>query len=207
MDNSQKVDYLLNTFRLLQITLPQFILGLLSSQKYQNDPAVLGFVSQINSIIEIVHKYSETGKQNVRALANSIAMEMYVDEVERIAAEGSGLHFDATHANVQQLWEMLGAALLTREARRMGPAELDDRTSEDDDDIYYDTCRFCECMLGIFLQSAHTPQKVVETLARMGLSISLNPLDTRCLLLMHMIILMLTSKLWTSISIATRNLS
>ncbi|KAI6012049.1 hypothetical protein EDC04DRAFT_2609618 [Pisolithus marmoratus] len=132
MDNSQKVDYLLNTFWLLQIMLPQFILGLLSSQKYQNDPVVLGFASQINNIIEIFSKYSETGKQNVQALANNIAMEMYVDEVERIAAEGSGLHFDATHANVQQLegfnidelawkmkqdaphlWEMLGVALLT----------------------------------------------------------------------------------------------
>ncbi|KAI6035831.1 hypothetical protein EDC04DRAFT_2604826 [Pisolithus marmoratus] len=105
MDISQKVDYLLNTMQLLQITLPQFILGLLSSKKHKNDPIVLNFTSQINNIIEVVNKYLETGKKNIQALANKITMKTYVSKIETIAVEGSGLHFNAAHANVQQLEE------------------------------------------------------------------------------------------------------
>ncbi|KAI6113963.1 hypothetical protein EDD16DRAFT_1516294 [Pisolithus croceorrhizus] len=113
--------------------------------------------------------------------------------------------------NALHLWGMLGVTLLTQEAWRMGPADLDDQAGEDDEDTYHDTLEGCDmrlgelmgrpirqhavatikkvvilsilvhntnqkvnylqCMLGIFLQSAHTPQK-----------------------LMHMIISMLTSK-------------
>ncbi|KAI6006037.1 hypothetical protein EDD15DRAFT_2384664 [Pisolithus albus] len=40
---------------------------------------------------------------------------------------------------------------------------------------------YLQCMLGIFLQSAHTPQKVVETLARMGLSISVTSINSAIL--------------------------
>ncbi|KAI6094283.1 hypothetical protein EDD16DRAFT_1503407, partial [Pisolithus croceorrhizus] len=171
------------------------------------------------------------------ALVNKIAMEMYVSEVKRIAAEGSGLHFNAVHANVQQLeefdidrlawrmkwdalclWGMLGATLLTQEAWRMGPVDLDDQTGEDDEDTYHDALEGCDmrlgeltgrpirqhavatikkviilsilvhntnqkanylqCMLGIFLQSVHTPQKVVKTLAHMGLLISVTSISS-----------------------------
>ncbi|KAI6006428.1 hypothetical protein EDC04DRAFT_2611449 [Pisolithus marmoratus] len=225
MDISQKVDYLPNTMQLLQITLPQFILGLLSSKKHKNDHIVLNFTLQINNIIEIVNKYSETGKKNIQALANKITMKTYVSKIETIAAEGSGLHFNAAHANVQQLeefdiddlawkmkadapylWETLGEALLTHEEWRMGTAVVDNQRGEDGEDEYYDTLEGCninlgeptgsilvqntnqkanylQCMLGIFLQSAHTPQKVVETLTQMGLSISVTLINAAILLL------------------------
>ncbi|KAI6095600.1 hypothetical protein F5141DRAFT_1068219 [Pisolithus sp. B1] len=158
MDNSQK---------LLQIMLPQFILSLLSSKKYENDPIVLGFTLQINNIIEVVNKYSETSKQNIHALVNKITMKMYMSKIKRIAAEGSGLHFDAACANVQQLedfnidelawkmkgdtpylWETLGAALLTHEEWRMGRADIDNQSGEDNEDECYDTLEGCNINLG-----------------------------------------------------------
>ncbi|KIO02944.1 hypothetical protein M404DRAFT_75723, partial [Pisolithus tinctorius Marx 270] len=37
---------------------------------------------------------------------------------------------------------------------------------------------YLQSMLSIFLQSAHTPQKVVETLACMGLSISITSINS-----------------------------
>ncbi|KAI6035832.1 hypothetical protein EDC04DRAFT_2571348, partial [Pisolithus marmoratus] len=42
---------------------------------------------------------------------------------------------------------------------------------------------YLQCMLGIFLQSVHTPQKVVEILTQMGLSISVTSINAVILLL------------------------
>ncbi|KAI6125675.1 hypothetical protein EDD16DRAFT_1474197, partial [Pisolithus croceorrhizus] len=232
--------------QLLQITLPQFILGLLSSKKYEKDPVVLDFTSQINNIIEIVNKYSETGKKNIQVTANNIMMKTYVSKIARLAAEGSGLHFDAACVNVQQLeefdiddlvwkmkgdapylWETIGEVLSSHKEQRMGSVDMNIQSVNDEDE-YYDTLEGCninlgeptsksirqhavatimctsetnkkviilsilvqntnqkvnylQCMLGIFLQSAHTPQKVVETLTQMGLSISVTSISSAIL--------------------------
>ncbi|KAI6102004.1 hypothetical protein EDD17DRAFT_1766790 [Pisolithus thermaeus] len=166
MDISQKVKYLLNTMQLLQITLPQFILGLLSSKKYEKDPVVLDFTSQINNIIEIVNKYSETGKKNIQVTANNIMMKTYVSKIARLAAEGSGLHFDAACVNVQQLeefdiddlvwkmkgdapylWETIGEVLSSHKEQRMGSVDMNIQSVNDEDE-YYDTLEGCNINLG-----------------------------------------------------------
>ena len=81
MDNSQKVNSLLNTMHYLQITFPEFILSLLSSTQYKHDPIVIGLTSQIDEIIEGVVRHSEIGKRKVEDLANKIMMKTYMGEV------------------------------------------------------------------------------------------------------------------------------
>ncbi|KAI5997476.1 hypothetical protein EDD15DRAFT_2410723 [Pisolithus albus] len=219
----------------VQLTLPELVFGVLSNKEYENGPIALGFASRVDDIITMVMKYSETGGRKVRDLVIKIATEMYVSEVERMAAEGCGFRFDAAHTNVEQLeqfsmdelarkmkynaphlWETLGG-VLARHASRMS-TDMEDGTGErEEEDAYWDALDGCDmrkgwptrtlvrqqavmtikkivivsiivqhanqranylqAILGIFLQSAHAPQKVVETLARMGLSISISSID------------------------------
>ncbi|KAI6025464.1 hypothetical protein EDC04DRAFT_2606253 [Pisolithus marmoratus] len=141
-------------------------------------------------------------------------MKTYVSEIEMIAAEGSGLHFNTAHANVQQLeefdiddlawkmkadtpylWETLGEALLTHKEWRMGTAVVDNQRGTM---IFWikkviilsilvqntnQKANYLQCMLGIFLQSVHTPQKVIGMLTQMGPSISVTLINAAILLL------------------------
>lgn len=68
MDNSQKVKFLLDTMRWLQISFPEFISGLVSSAQYKDDPIVLSLTSQIDEIIQMVTSCSEISQQKVQGL-------------------------------------------------------------------------------------------------------------------------------------------
>ncbi|KAI6041718.1 hypothetical protein EDC04DRAFT_2601500 [Pisolithus marmoratus] len=87
---------------------------------------------------------------------------------------------DALH-----LWETLGEALLTHKEQGMGTADIDNQSGKDGKDegtnrqkkvvilgiLVQNTnqkVNYLQCMLGIVMQSAHTPQKVVETLTQMA---------------------------------------
>ena len=105
MDNSQKVNTLLNMMHALQISFSEFTLGLLSNRQYNGDPIVLSFVLQIDEIIHIITRHSEIGKKKAQGLTNKMAMETYMSEVLKLATQASGLCFNVLHVNIKQLEE------------------------------------------------------------------------------------------------------
>ncbi|KAF8450849.1 hypothetical protein L210DRAFT_3639881 [Boletus edulis BED1] len=219
----------------LQITLPEFMLGLLSSAQYKHDPIVIGLISRIDEIIEGVMRYSEMGKRKVEDLANKITTKTYVDEVAQLARHDGGLHFNVSCTNIKQLeafsipelmqvmkqnapslWGMLDVVLSAHATEMSGTSGDDDANEQD---LYWNAldggdirrgrrptdrldkqravatikkvvivsimaqnknqrANQLQSMLGVFLQSAHAPQKVIETLAHMGLSISLSSINS-----------------------------
>jgi len=65
MDNSKKVDLLLNTMHRLQISFPEFISGLVSGMQYKDDPIVLSLTLQIDKIVHTLMRNSEISKRKV----------------------------------------------------------------------------------------------------------------------------------------------
>ena len=138
----------------LQISFPEFVFGLLTGGKYTDDPIVLSLTSRIDEIVAAVSKYSEVGRQKIQDLANKVAMETYKNEAARLATQDGGLHFNVTHANVEQL-EDFSISNLAVAIKQNAPrlwATLDvvlsahstgtSRTREDDDtnkwNVYWD---------------------------------------------------------------------
>ena len=93
MDNSKKVNLLLNTMHQLQISFFKFITDLVSGIQYKDDPVVLSLTSQINKIVQVLMRYSEISQKKVEDFVNRTATTIYASKVANLARHGGGLHF------------------------------------------------------------------------------------------------------------------
>ncbi|KAG0694157.1 hypothetical protein DFH29DRAFT_815625 [Suillus ampliporus] len=107
MSLSDLVDNVLETLQCVGISASEFILALLSSEKYSAHLAVKDILSNGREIVNVLTKQtSSTAKW-----ATDITKDICAREICNLASKGSGTHFDVTHTTVKQLEDFRVAEL------------------------------------------------------------------------------------------------
>ncbi|KAG1906365.1 uncharacterized protein F5891DRAFT_1125670 [Suillus fuscotomentosus] len=97
-----------------------------------------------------------------------------MDEIKHLSSEEAGWHFGALHVTTKQL-EAFSVDDMAIDMASCAPALWDllgilmQGTNQKSNAL--------QSILGIFLQSVHAPQKVIDTLSRIGISISCNTIN------------------------------
>ncbi|KAI0052951.1 hypothetical protein FA95DRAFT_1482269 [Auriscalpium vulgare] len=169
---------ILATLDLHECTIPHFLLSLLISQHPDSHRARRILIENLQDVLDALLLSPEssgvTRKWSIRSSAAALSASV-ID----LAQRDNGWHFSAVHASPEQirdfqirdlaedvqeqhpeLWDFLGALKVVIISIMM--QSINQR------------CNALQSIMGIFLHSCNAPEKVVKTLAHMGLSVSLS---------------------------------
>ncbi|KAH7904953.1 hypothetical protein BJ138DRAFT_1138408 [Hygrophoropsis aurantiaca] len=168
MDFRQRLDATLESFR-DNFNLSQLIVTILSLPRFETHPVVLDLLLNADDIVHafFLHKSSHS---KILDWANDIIRELVKVE--------NGWHFSALHAKAEQIETFcIGEMAMEIEAGAPRLWGLLDRKVVVISILKKSTNQKANSLsglLGIFLHSTHAPEKVIESMARMGLSISVD---------------------------------
>ncbi|KAJ6578606.1 hypothetical protein B0H10DRAFT_1836287 [Mycena sp. CBHHK59/15] len=166
------------------LIIPGFVVSILSHSAFAEHPAVLHLLSHSEDVLNALLDHPGT-KQFTLDWANTIIKAKYSLAIKNLAHKENGWHFVPTHAATEtletfrieemaqdmkelspELWDLIGL-LLSADQRIIVIISMLMQSANQQSNIL-------ESVIGIFLHASNTPSKVIETLAHMGISISID---------------------------------